>query len=101
MSEIGEMIGNKGTTAAAFIPVRTEHEVIDYELFTAVEELEHVDFARGAFESVWLVNLDHWELANLSAKCIASTAKFLFLDKKFLTGGEPLSRGCYLSAKKC
>src|SRR3712207_9520068 len=67
MRKMADVVDQKRTAIAAFVPAGIEHEVIDDKLATPFEQIEQTRPAVRAFEGVFLVDLDHRQLTPLGA----------------------------------
>jgi hypothetical protein len=70
-----------------------EHEVIENELPTSLEEVEQLGLAVGALENVGPVDLDHRLAAAFCGQCVAGAGSHLFLGQQRLMGGLPRGGG--------
>ena len=76
---------------AALVPCRVEHEVIDDELPTALEERLETLFAIRAVEGIVLFDLHHGKPASLGIYAIAVLSELFFMRHEFLPLDEPLT----------
>src|SRR6266478_8991055 len=74
-----EMIREVRATRAAFLPIRTEHEVVDDQLASAAEEIGKRLLAFWSIEDVGLLDLFPREFTALPAQLIAQPRKLLLL----------------------
>src|SRR5271169_1729743 len=88
-----EMVGEKRTARTAFLPSRTEHEVIDNQLAATVEEISQQYFSVWAVEDVLLLDFLPWHLAALAAQLIAQPGELLLLRQQFLPCRQPIRLG--------
>jgi hypothetical protein len=81
------LVSKEGTTGAArlgpAIDAWSEHEVIDDQLATAIEQLEETSFAVGTLEDVMFVDLDHGQSTALRSQGVSCPRRRLFLDEQF------------------
>lgn len=92
----GEVVGEEGAADAAGGGGGAEHEVVDYELFAALEEVWEGDCAVGAFEGVGFFDLDVGELAAEGGELVGGFGEGLFFFKEGFTGLYPFFVGCCL-----
>src|SRR6202790_1846592 len=83
------MIHIERATRAALLPLRTEHEVVDDELTSAIEKIRECDLAIRAVEHVILVDLYPWQLTPLPAQLIAHPRELLLPGQQLLSSGQP------------
>src|SRR5438132_13040456 len=85
-----EVVGPEGAAAAADLPVRTVHEVVDDELAALAEEIrEHLP-AILALEDVFLLDPLPRQVPALPAELITTTGELLFRGEKTRAGGDPV-----------
>jgi hypothetical protein len=87
---VTDAVGQERAGFAALVPVRVEHEVVDQQLTTALEQVGQAGLAVRAAEDVFLVNLDHRQLAPLGVQRVSLTGEFLLLRQQIPAGGQPL-----------
>src|SRR3954451_9991174 len=85
-----------GAARAAVLPLRIEHEVVDDQLTTPLEQVEEADGAVTPVERVVLLDLDHGEIAPLGVDPVAHTGELLLLRQQRGPRREPLLAGCDL-----
>jgi hypothetical protein len=85
-----ERLPRASIARAALVPRRIEHEVIDDELATAVEEVFETLLAMRAVEDIVLFELHHGKAAPLGIDAVVVLGKLLFLSQEFLALDEPL-----------
>src|SRR5260370_24521438 len=85
-----EMVTEIGTTWAALLPARAEHEVVDDQLTFAAKEIGERFFSVGAVEDVVLFNFDPGKFAALGVECIALAGERSFPGRGFLSAFWPL-----------
>src|SRR3979490_3116715 len=85
-----DMIGQKRAAPATLLPPRTEHEMIDDQLATSLEEIAERLLAVGRVENVVLLDLHPRQLASLGAHLVTEPGEFLLLAQVLLARGEPL-----------
>src|SRR5439155_20664317 len=93
------MIGHKRAALAALFPPGAEHEVIDDELTTPVEEVGERLLALGAVEHVILLDLEPRQLTPLPTELITQPGELLFLCEMRLARLEPFLSGHDLVAR--
>ena len=59
VSEVADLVEDNGATVAACVLVRAEHEVVEEQLPTPLEEVDQPGLAGRAVEDVVLVDPDH------------------------------------------
>ena len=89
-----QVIRHERTSRTADLILRPEHEVIGDELLATFEEVEELDRPIGTDESIVLVELDHWEVAEFGIEGVVGAQSGFFLGEKLLAGCEPFDR-CY------
>jgi hypothetical protein len=87
---VTDAVGQERAGFAALVPVRIEHEVVDQQLTTALEQAGQASLAVRAPEEVFLVNLDHRQLAPLGIERVSLTGEFLLLRQQLPASGQPL-----------
>jgi len=92
-----KVIRQIGAAFATFVPVGTEHEMINDQLTAPVEKIGQGFLAIRPFEYVILVDLHHREAPSGGAERIALASKFFFSRQQVLSRHEPLSFGHDLS----
>src|SRR5437762_1120013 len=85
-----EVVGPEGAAAAADLPVRTVHEVVDDELAALAEEIREHFPAVLALEDVFLLDPLPRQVPALPAELITTTGELLFLGEKTRAGGDPV-----------
>src|SRR5437868_15543250 len=85
-----EVVGAEGAAAAADLPVRTVHEVVDDELAALAEEIREHFPAILALEDVFLLDPLPRQVPALPAELITTTGEILFLGEKTRAGGDPV-----------
>ena len=65
---MADAVGQERAGRASFIPVRVEHEVVDHQLTANLEQAGQARQAVRALEDVFLVDLDHRQLAALGVQ---------------------------------
>src|SRR5207302_6224068 len=85
-----EVVGPEGAAAAADLPVRTVHEVVDDELAALAEEIREHFPAILALEDVFLLDPLPRQVSALPAELITTTGELLFLGEKTRAGGDPV-----------
>jgi hypothetical protein len=88
-----DVVRQERAAGAAFLPARTEHEVIGHELAAAVEQVGQAPPALRAFECVDLIHADPRQLAALGAQLVAQPGEFLLFPQVLPAGLEPLFPG--------
>src|SRR6266481_619660 len=79
-----DMVRNERAARAAFLPVRTEHEVIHNQLAPAAEKLGQRFLAFRPIEHVWLLYLLPGQLPALLAQLITQPRELLLLLQQLL-----------------
>jgi hypothetical protein len=64
--------------------------VVDQQLTAVLEQAGQAGLAVRALEDVFLVNLDHRQLAPLGAQRVSLPGELLFLRQQLPAGGQPL-----------
>src|SRR5437588_6486585 len=85
-----EVVGPEGAAAAADLPVRTVHEVVDDELAALAEEIREHFPAILALEDVFLLDPLPRQVPALPAELLTTTGELLFLGEKTRAGGDPV-----------
>src|SRR5205814_3224019 len=86
-----KMIGQVGAAFATLFPARTEHEMINNQLAAALEQIGQSLFSLWAIKDIFLLDLDHWELAPCGTKRVALASELLFPRQQILPRDQPLS----------
>src|SRR2546429_9842611 len=89
-SDAVEVVGPEGAAAAADLPVRTVHEVVDDELAALAEEIREHFLAILALEDVFLLDPLPRQVAALTAELITTTGELIFRGEKKRVGGDPV-----------
>jgi hypothetical protein len=87
---VADAVGQERARLAALIPVRVEHEVVDQQLTAVLEQAGQAGLAVRALEDVFLVNLDHRQVAPPGVQRVSLPGEFLLLRQHLPTGGQPL-----------
>src|SRR3954453_14661266 len=82
-----------GAARAAVLPLRIEHEVVDDQLTTPLEQVEEADGAVRPVERVVVLDVDHGEIAPLGVDPVAHTGELLLLGQQRGARREPLLAG--------
>lgn len=90
LESVGHLVGFGGTARAALVPVRREHEVVDEQLATSVEQVEQRGLAVRTLDDVLPVDLDHREPAPVCVERVARRREFLLPGQQLLAGNQPL-----------
>jgi hypothetical protein len=85
----GEVVSDEGAPDAALFLVGTEHEVVDYELLAAFEEVREAKRSVGALEAIFLVDFNVRELAAFFGESFACFGVFFFFFEEELAGCDP------------
>ena len=105
-----DVVTKGGAAAAALLVVRTEHEVVDDQLSTAIEEvleshgLCSIGIVRlwvGGGEGIVHGDLDHGKSAARLGECVEGLGDFLLLSEEVKAGLEMVLWCCYLQRKTC
>ncbi|MNS96815.1 hypothetical protein D3C72_1311310 [compost metagenome] len=88
-----QVVGQERTTHAAFLPVGTEHEVIEDELALALEQVGQAVRAAGVQELVGLVHLDPGQGQALARQRVLGMGQRFFAAQQGLARGVPLVAG--------
>src|SRR3981081_3104749 len=83
------VVGPEGAAFASFLPIRTEHEMLDDELPVSGKELRQALLPVRPLENVLLVDADPGQIASLRAQLIAQPGEFLFLRQVLLARLDP------------
>ena len=86
-------MGAGGAAGATLLPLRMEHEVVDDQLRSIVEQVDEAHRAVGADESVVLLDLDHGQVAALDVEIVPSPGLVLLLGQQLAAGEEPFVSG--------
>lgn len=92
----GDVVGEEGAPDAAGGVGGAEHEVVDYELLAAFEEVCEAGFAVGTFEGVVFVDFDVGERAALGDELVGGFGEGLFFDEEGFAGFHPFFACCSL-----
>src|SRR5262245_54948976 len=96
------MIAKEGTAPAAFLPARTQHEMVDDQLAAAIEKVPKSQVAVWAIKEILLIDPHPWQFAPLPAQSVALPGELFFFLKKLLAGFKPLfSRDYSVSLDRC
>src|ERR1700728_896715 len=88
-----DMVREEGATGAARLPAGSQHEMIDDQLMTSVEQVGEGLAAFRRVENIVLVQLDPWESLPRGAYLVAQPSFFFFLLHQRLAGGQPFFAG--------
>jgi hypothetical protein len=77
VGEVADVVGEERAGRAALIPVRVEHEVVDQQLATVLEQIQQAGRAVPALEPVLLADLGHRQPAPLGAQRVALLGELL------------------------
>lgn len=92
----GDVVGEEGAAGATGGGGGGEHEVVDYELFAAFEEVCEGGGAVGAFKGVILIDFDMGKLAAQGGELVAGFGEGLLLLKEGFAGFYPFFACCFL-----
>src|SRR6516225_5576033 len=84
-----EVIGPERTTTAGPFPVRPKHEMIDYQLASALEQLGQGPLPLRPFKNIILLYFDPGQFPALPAQLISETSKLFLLEQKLFSRLEP------------
>src|SRR5271165_4157679 len=84
-----KVVCQERATRAALLPSRTEHEVIDNQLASSLEQLGQRYLARRSFEDVALLHLLPWKLAALAAQFVTQPGEFFLLLQERFSRRQP------------
>jgi hypothetical protein len=90
MGEVADLVDDHRAAVAALVLVGTEHEVVDDQLASALEQIEQARLAVRALEDVVLLDPDPREPPALCSQRISSMSSFLFLGEQLFVGCLPL-----------
>jgi hypothetical protein len=85
----GQFVARGRATRASVLPTRIEHEVLDDELTTTVEQVEQANGSVRPLESVVLVDSHHRKHSSLGAESIAGFRHRLLVGKQGNAGLAP------------
>jgi hypothetical protein len=81
VGEVADLVDEHGAAVAARLLVRPEHEVVEEQLPTALEEVHQGRLAGRAVEDVVLVHPDPRQPATLGGERVACPGGLLLLGK--------------------
>jgi hypothetical protein len=84
-----EIVGPERAALAAFLPVGTQHEVIDDELAAAGEEIGERLRAIGPLKDISLLDLHPGHMAAPGAQFVTGAGEGLFLGQERLARRQP------------
>ena len=84
------VIGDERARLAALGPFGVEHEVVNDELASAVEEVRQRFLALGPVEDVLLFNPFPGQISARLAQLVPQSRELLLLDKQLLASRQPL-----------
>ena len=82
-----QLVGAGGAAGATVLPLRVEHEVVDDEPGSALEDVDEAHPAVGAVELIVLHDLDHGQVSALGAERVALPGQVLLLCQQLLASG--------------
>src|SRR5260370_309790 len=85
-----EVVGPERAARAALVPIRAEHEMLDDELATPLEQVAERHFALRRVEDIALLDLLPRQLAALARQLVAPAGEFLLLGEMGLLRLQPL-----------
>jgi hypothetical protein len=91
-----DLVGAGRATRTPLVPFGREHEVVDDELATPLEQIDEARLAIRTVEKVLLVDLHHRQPAALGVQRVSLLGEFLFLGQKLLASSKPFFSGYYL-----
>jgi len=91
----------EGAAGAAFLPLGAEHEVVDDELASAIEQVSESLLSGGRVEDVILFDFDPGKLAAFGCDGVALVGEFLLFGEESLPGYEPFLSRDYLRVIDC
>src|SRR5436190_2187429 len=86
-----KVIGQIGAALATFFRARTEHEMIDNQLATTLEQIGQSLFSLSSLKEVLFLHFHHRELAPRRTECVALAGELLFPGQQILSSNQPLS----------
>ena len=86
-----KMVGQIRAALATFLPIGTEHEVINNQLTAALEEIRQSLLAVWSIESVLLFHLNPWQFAPMAAHFVTQSCQLFFPRQQILACDELLS----------
>src|SRR5687767_1017751 len=96
MGEMADLVDKERTSGAPrrrpAVDTRSEHEVVDDQLTTPLEQIEQPRLAIRPLEHIVLIDLDHRLPAPLRGQRISGTGGRLFLLEQLLVSGFPLAK---------
>src|SRR5262245_12611456 len=87
--EVAPVVHPEGAARARLVGVGLEHEVVDQQLASALEEVDQPDLAARALEGVVLGDLDHRQPAPGRVDLVAVPGQGLLLLEQLAPCGEP------------
>jgi hypothetical protein len=93
MRAVPDAVHGERTALAAFVPARVEHEVVDDELASSLEQVGETDPAVGSLQGVQLVDLDHGQLAADGVHLVADVGEAFLGGWQLFRAVSHLSRG--------
>ena len=91
MGEVADVVDDHRTAVAAFVPGRTEHEVVQDQLSASFEQIEQAGLAVRALEDVILLDPDHGQPPALGSERIPRPCRLLFLGEQLVSQNLPLA----------
>src|ERR671936_2487277 len=84
-----DAVGHRRAGRATGLVARAEHEVVDEQLGSCIEELDQRLLAVVRVEAILLLHPPPGELASLPRELVAEPGVLLFADEQLLACGEP------------
>jgi hypothetical protein len=94
-----ERVRQVGAARASFLPSRAEHEVIDNQLASSVEQVGQRLPPMCAFENIFFPDLFPRHLAPLPAQFVAQARKLFLLCQQVFSRRQPFRRRDHIRCK--
>jgi hypothetical protein len=78
---------------STYLILGTEHEMINDQLLPTLEEVGESYLPIGTSESIFLIDLDHGEVAELGIELVVGAESGFLFDEESFAGCEPFGRG--------
>src|ERR1700674_3698152 len=93
MHKVAHVVGAERAADATLLPTRAEHEMIDDQLATPVEQVGERVPAVKSVEDIFLLDLDPGQRPPLGAQLVAPASEFLLRDEQSRARGKPFLPG--------
>src|SRR5437016_2498630 len=85
-----EAVRDRGADRAAGLIVRSEHEVVDHELRSPLEQFAERARSRSGLERVVLLDADPRQFLPQASQLVTPTGVFLLEGQELVAGRDPL-----------